>query len=417
MLPDHVAIAVQARPSSRSTVHSLLMSRATCHRCRKPQALCLCARMPQVDNRTPLVILQHKRERFHSVGTARIARLALSRCQVREVSRPIAQAPLPAGAAVLYPADGAPDLAELSPQEHPSCLVVLDGTWHHARRMYLDTPWLRRLPAVRLSPDAPSRYRIRRQAQRHHISTIESIVAALNILEPDTPGVGQLLDVFDSMVTDQEAFMLNPDGEPRRQRRRARPSRAVPSSFFEQSERLLLVYGETAPLLAHTPGAGRQLISWTALRVATGETFERFVLPQGSPAGPCQLQHMGLTDDDLAAARPLDAVAQDWARFRRPDDLLCAWNAGRLRMLRSLDSTAGQALQLKALWCNTTQKKSGSLDELVAALGLAAVPAPVKGRAAMRLSQAAAVAQHLLAMGPKIARLPKTACQPAAPAR
>lgn len=393
------------------------MTRATCHRCAKPLALCLCARMPRVDNRTGIVIFRHRRERFHSIGTARIARLALSRCEVHEVAGMIPKREYPQGTALLYPADDARDLATLPVHQRPSQLILLDGTWHHARRMYLDNPWLQRLPALRLSPDAPSRYRIRRQAQRHHVSTIESIVATLSIIEPETAGLQQLLDVFDTMVAEQQAFMINPAGSPRHQQRRPRPSRAVPTQFFDHPDRLLVVYGETAPLQAATARSGRQLVSWTALRPATGETFERFVWPRGSPPEPRQIEHMGLTVSDLARAQSPADVARDWREFRRNDDLLAAWNAGRLRMLRSLDERAGDALQLKALWCNTTHQRSGSLDELVAALGLTVVPAAVRGRAALRLAQAAAVARHLLAVAPRTARLPKAACQAAAPTR
>ncbi|MFT7462291.1 MAG: DTW domain-containing protein YfiP [Pseudohongiellaceae bacterium] len=381
-------------------------ARLTCYRCRKPAALCLCARVHQVDNRTNVVILQHRRERFHAIGTARIARLALARCALHEVQGAIPPLELPPGAAVLFPAEGAPDLAELHPAEQPSSLVVLDGTWHHARRMYLDNPWLQNLPAVRLSPEAPSRYRIRRQAQRHHVSTIESIVAALKCIEPSTPGLDTLLDVFDSMISDQEEFMVRPDTAARHQQRRPRPSRAVPNEFYENGERLVVVYGETAPLHADQPRHSRQLVSWTAVRPATGQTFERFVLPQGSPPEQRQLEHTGITATHLEKALPLEEVARDWREFRRDDDLLSAWSSGRLRMLRSLDTRANGALQLKALWCNTSHQKSGNLDDLVASLHLTVRPTAVHGRAASRLSLAVAMAEHLLALGPQTARLP-----------
>jgi len=385
--------------------------RANCYRCRKPVSLCLCNRMPRVANRTHVIILQHWRERFHAVGTTRIARLGLASADVHEVAGTVRRPDLPPDTALLYPADGAADLASLPDGAKPGCLLVLDGTWHHARRLYLDNPWLRRLPAVRLAPSVPSRYRIRQQAREHHLSTIESIVAALRILEPETPGIDGLLDVFDSMIEEQVAYMLDPAAEPRYQLRRPRLSRAVPPRLLDHAERLVVVYGETAPVDPGVAHGGRQLVSWTAVRPATGETFERLVLPRGRPTRPDHLAHMELSAGDLSGARPHAEVARDWHAFRRQDDLLGAWNSGRLRMLRSLDDRPGAPLLLKALWSNLSHDKCGSLDDLVAALGLHVVPVPVRGRAALRLGQAVAMARHMLAVAPRMARLPEPASQ------
>jgi DTW domain-containing protein YfiP len=358
-----------------------------------------------------VVILQHWRERFHVVGTARIARLGLASAEVHEVAGTVPMPDLPAHTALLYPAPDAVDLASLPAEARPRCLLVLDGTWHHARRLYLDNPWLRHLPAVRLSPEAPSRYRIRRQAREDHVSTIESIVAALRILEPETPGMNGLLDVFDSMIDDQQAYMLDPDSEPRFQLRRPRASRAVPTELLDHAERLVLVYGETSPMDNAVQRGRRQLVSWTALRPATGETFERLILPRGHPPNPGHLMHMGLSADDLSHGRPHSEVARDWSAFRREDDLLSAWNSGRLRMLRSLDDRPGRPLLLKALWSNLSHDKCGSLDDLVASLGLSVEPVPVRGRAGRRLGQALAMARHMVEVAPRIARLAESACQ------
>ncbi|RKY15661.1 MAG: hypothetical protein DRQ55_19260, partial [Planctomycetota bacterium] len=214
------------------------------------------------------------------------------------------------------------------------------------------------------------------------------------------------LESFDSMVTDQQAYMLDPASQPRRQRRRPRAARAVPSRLLENPERLLIVYGETAPLHAGQRGGPRQLLSWTALRPATGETFERLLQPAGCAPSANQLSCFELGDQDLARAVPQREAAAAWRAFRREDDLVAAWNSGRLRMLRSLDADPGTPLLLKALWCNLTHTRSGSLDELVTSLALDVQRPAVAGRAALRLGQAAAVARHLVRVAPRVARLP-----------
>eukprot|EP00897_Mesotaenium_endlicherianum_P010041 jgi/Mesen1/9065/ME000578S08303 len=90
----------------------------------------------------------------------------------------------------------------------PSHLIVLDGTWPKAKRIYHQNPWLHALPHYKLPPSEPSHYGfIRRQPKLEFLSTVESIVYALRALEPETPGFGLVLSVFDSMVDDQVRYM------------------------------------------------------------------------------------------------------------------------------------------------------------------------------------------------------------------
>ncbi len=386
--------------------------RVVCYRCHKPSTHCVCARTPTVANRTPIVVLQHVRERFHPIGTARLVRLGLDSVEVRPLTGSVPRPTLPEGAALLYPSPGARDLAELEPAERPRSLIVLDGTWHQARRLYLDNPWLQALPAVRFTPDAPSRYRIRRQSSSDHLSTVESIVTALRMLEPDLGGLDELLAAFESMIADQVACIGQAGAEPRCQLRRPRTSRAVPRELIDGLERLVVVYGETAPVDPGGPSRRRRLVSWTALRPATGDTFERIVASQPPPSRE-HLAHMQLDPSELSAAVPLEQLAREWRRFRRHDDLLAAWNSGRVRMLRSIDADAGAPLLLKALWCNVTHEKCGALDDLVARRGLSVSAPTVRGRAAERLGQAAAVARLLVSMAPAMARAERRRSPPA----
>ena len=56
--------------------------RAQCYRCMKAQSMCICASVDVVDNRTPVVIVQHTRERAHAIGTVRIAKRGLRNIKV-----------------------------------------------------------------------------------------------------------------------------------------------------------------------------------------------------------------------------------------------------------------------------------------------------------------------------------------------
>jgi DTW domain-containing protein YfiP len=171
---------------------------------------CICASIERVANRTGLVVLQHPRERFHPVGSARIAALGFETIRVVPCApwtdHSAVGASLPEGAALLYPAAGARTLEALPVAERPRHLVVLDGTWFHAKKLYDAHQWLRGLPHVGLAACGPSRYAIRRQPRRDCLATLEAIVCALGILEPETTGLERLLACFSAMVDRQAAY-------------------------------------------------------------------------------------------------------------------------------------------------------------------------------------------------------------------
>ena len=185
--------------------------RQMCYRCHKAAVVCLCDRIRPVNNRTGIIILQHPEERFHPIGTARIARLSLTRVQLtvrwqedlRHQNKPL---DLPPRTGLLYPGPDARDVADLDPTQRPDHLVILDGTWSQAKALFKTEPELAALPRYAIHPTAPSRYRIRKEPEAHCLSTIESIAHALKHLEPDNPDLAHLLDPFDAMVEDQLRF-------------------------------------------------------------------------------------------------------------------------------------------------------------------------------------------------------------------
>ncbi|XP_066336928.1 uncharacterized protein [Miscanthus floridulus] len=83
-------------------------------------------------------------------------------------------------------------------------LIVLDGTWAKAQRMYHENPSLQLLPYVKLESDRVSLYsEVRHEPRAGCLSTIESIVVAMRKLGEDSKGLDDLLDVFESMIADQ----------------------------------------------------------------------------------------------------------------------------------------------------------------------------------------------------------------------
>jgi DTW domain-containing protein YfiP len=380
--------------------------RQTCYECHKPHPLCVCGNIRRVDNRTGIIVVQHPRERLHPIGTARFVRLGLAQARVEVawnsgVREDRIPAFIPEGAALLYPGPGARNLAELPEAERPRHLVVIDGTWNTARTLYRDKTWLHGLPRVRLSPEAPSNYRIRREPSREHVSTLEAIAAALRILEPETAGIDELLRAFDLMIDAQLEFIARAAGAPRSRDRRPRSFRRLPRALVEDFDRLVVAYVESA---RPDPRGERSLAQFVAVRPSTGETFERLLMPPFGPPSPAHLAHMGLTIEDFGEAVEAPRFRREVDHFLGfgPEVVLSAWNQSSLDLLAGALGIVPSRVSLKSAYRNVRGGGSGSLDDVVAGEGLAPEPLRFRGRAGLRAARAVAIARHLnaLATGP-----------------
>ncbi len=156
-----------------------------CKRCYLVQAWCLCADVPCLSTPLGVTILRHYLEAPKSTNTARIAALALPRCEVVDFQEPNAaldtQLTALQDAWVLFPTGDAPPLGAA-----PRNLVVLDGTWRQARKMMRKIPALARLPVLSLPPPETVRQRLRQSPHPENRSTLEAIADALTLLHrPD----------------------------------------------------------------------------------------------------------------------------------------------------------------------------------------------------------------------------------------
>ncbi|KAL9444437.1 hypothetical protein AB3S75_017597 [Citrus x aurantiifolia] len=109
------------------------------------------------------------------------------------------------GSVLLFPSENAVGVDDLKAMNFEvKNLIVLDGTWSKAKRMYKENPWLKLLPHLKLDLDKMSLYsEVRHQPKAGYLSTIESIVYTLMALGDNTERLNNLLDVFESMVGDQ----------------------------------------------------------------------------------------------------------------------------------------------------------------------------------------------------------------------
>lgn len=185
------------------------MSRLVCARCARPQTHCLCALIPSLESRSRVLILQHPGEVGHAMNTAGLAALGLSGAKLL-VGERFAQTDweLPGyESRLLFPGAHAQILEEGVPvAPGPYLLIVLDGTWRHARKLLHDNPGLAQLARFALPDTMPARYRIRHADTQGALSTIEALTYALNIVEAPAR-FDALLRPFEALIDGQIAAM------------------------------------------------------------------------------------------------------------------------------------------------------------------------------------------------------------------
>lgn len=378
-----------------------VLGRNVCYRCYKPQPQCVCDGLLRIPNRTRITVLQHPRERHHPLGTARLLRLGLENVGLQVCYDLLAgqglqkeildQAALGEACGILYPHPRAEFLSD-NRKTGPRHLIVLDGTWSQARVLYRHNLWMHALPHYRIAPDGIDRYRIRREPAAHCASTLEAVVFALQALEPDTPGLTDLLTHFSNMIDRQLACIGN---MPRMQRFRVRPKQLrppLPPLFTDTIERQVLVYCEFRLQRDVTPHR-RELSFLAAHHLASGRTMA-WAASQAQD-NLHHLAHMALTREDLATCCNLDDFAEQWRKFCPAEPLVLAWNQASLELARRVIGDDTPALLLKALYCNLHHMPSGHLEDVVIKHDLRAVPMALPGRPRQRLGDAAAVAQWL----------------------
>ncbi|KXF81392.1 tRNA-uridine aminocarboxypropyltransferase [Enterovibrio coralii] len=179
-----------------------------CEQCGKAKKACICSLITQIDSDIPVVVLQHPSEVNQPIGTARILSLSLPHCTliVGEdfTDNDSLNALLNNGDvdfALLYPADTATPISSWSsPAKKARGIILLDGTWRKAFKMYQLSSNLQALPCVMLDEGAMGNYRIRKSPKEGGLSTVEAGFHALSALSGNEDKYQPLIDAFNGMI-------------------------------------------------------------------------------------------------------------------------------------------------------------------------------------------------------------------------
>jgi DTW domain-containing protein len=200
----------------------ILNTRAFCYHCWRPEAVCLCDSVQKIKSPVRIGVLQHPDEHRMPVNTVRLLQLTMPEDvfvtrgldhfdQDKKLQNELAAIPKQR-IGILYPSSDA-----LTPQEAQGeidLLLLIDGTWDQAKKIAYRNPWLFDYQKIAFTPDAPSRYRIRKEPCDHYVSSLEAAVITLRGLTGNDCFAQEALDLFDTMVERQLEYV----GQNRRHR-------------------------------------------------------------------------------------------------------------------------------------------------------------------------------------------------------
>lgn len=310
------------------------------------------------------------------------------------------QCELSPGAGLLFPGDDSKLLTTLATDELPDQLVILDGTWHHAKTLFREIPRLQSLPRYRLEPAEPGNYRIRREPNEYALSTLEATVAALRAIEPETGALDDLVGAFEKMVDDQ---LVRTSKNWRSNARRTAGARNIPRALIGDLANIVVAYGEREK--GHRQ-SDRSLspskplpVVWQAKRLTTGETFE-CVIQSPSLNDDLFLKYLGLPRSIAGDAVSPTEFRSRWEAFLRPADSVVVYNASTGKLLDHIDASYSPQLVLKAIKLDS-QTSQKSLDAILESKQIKPTLSGTS-RAADRLAKAIAFVQYLNAYGKRV---------------
>lgn len=194
-----------------------------CLQCGKANNACICDWIKPIDCSIRVVILQHPSESKRPMGTAKILQLSLSQCDIwvgedfsQHSELNVLLQDEQTESLILYPSDNSQSLEsvalrcdELSAENKRLCLILLDGTWKKAYKMWQLSSNLHSLPCVSLPSHLQGNYRIRKAPTEQHLSTVEAGFHALSAIKPQVD-FSPLVTAFTNMVDFQISQM--PEG-------------------------------------------------------------------------------------------------------------------------------------------------------------------------------------------------------------
>lgn len=173
----------------------------------------MCSHINPIDTKTRFIILMHQKEfRKTKNGTGHFTNLSLNNCELfvgvdfskHKIINEIIENK-DNSCYVLYPHKSSTILNEtkLSSSKN-NVIFIIDSTWSCAKSLLYDSKNIDMLPKISFTHTKTSNFKIKTQPEKYCLSTIESVLCVLELLdEKDTEDLKNLdnfLKPFESMI-------------------------------------------------------------------------------------------------------------------------------------------------------------------------------------------------------------------------
>ena len=206
---------------------TLYGNREKCYKCYRPKSSCMCSYINAVDTKTKFVILMHPKE-FKKVknNTGFFTHLSLSNSEVfigidfskhKRINEIISTHE----SYILFPSSNAVNLSDTNvnlnvAMDKPMAIFLIDSTWACTKKMFTLSQNLNQLKHMSFTTEKISQYQIIEQPESNYLSTIESTLVVLQLLNKRSvenikdEELNGFLNPFFKMIEYQKKLIENP---------------------------------------------------------------------------------------------------------------------------------------------------------------------------------------------------------------
>jgi len=199
-------------------------NREKCYECYRPKSSCMCGYFEHINTDTKFVVLMHPKE-FKKVknNTGHFTHKSLRNSELfigidfsnhKRINDIIERH----DSYILFPSDDALNLTHVNPKksEKPLAIFIIDSTWACTKKIFTQSENLSSLKHMSFTTDRVSEYEIKVQPDDAYLSTIESTLVVLELLNKHQIEVIEdnllsgFLRPFKKMIEYQKNLIANP---------------------------------------------------------------------------------------------------------------------------------------------------------------------------------------------------------------
>ena len=199
-------------------------NREKCYECYRPKSSCMCEYFEHIETETKFIILMHPKE-FKKVknNTGHFTHKSLTNSELfigidfsnhRRINEIIDTHE----SYILFPSENAVDLTYTNPKKSkkPLAIFLIDSTWACTKKIFTQSENLSSLMHMSFTTDKKSEYEIKVQPEENYLSTIESTLVVLELLNKHSIEqinnnlLSGFLRPFKKMIEYQKKLIANP---------------------------------------------------------------------------------------------------------------------------------------------------------------------------------------------------------------